>query len=93
MPDLAALERGGRRKCMNQARLEVAGVAKIDRRELFAALVEREQFKIGGGVIEPRHALGGGAPCAGGNDDFEAAEVAARVGVLAAVVEPENARA
>ena len=42
-------------------------------------------------MIEPRHALGCRAPRSGGNHNFEAAEVAARVGVLAAVVEPQNA--
>ncbi len=39
---LAALERGGGRKCMDKARLEVAGVAEVDLRKLFAALVESE---------------------------------------------------
>ncbi len=77
---------------MNQPRLEVAGVAKIDGLELFAALIEREEFKIRGSVVEPGHALGGGAPRAGRDDDFEPAEVAARVSVLAAVVEPENSQ-
>ena len=47
--------------------------------------------KVGGGVVEPGHAFGGGAPRAGRNNDLEAAEVAARIAVLAAVVEPENA--
>ena len=35
----------------------------VDGLEFFAALIEREQLKIGGGVVEPGHALGGGAPC------------------------------
>ena len=89
---LAALQRGGRGKCVNQARVEVAGVAKVDRSQLLAALVESEQCKVGGGVIEPGHALGGGAPGSCRNNHFQPAEVAARVGVVAAVVEPENAQ-
>src|ERR1700691_1558451 len=39
---LAALKRRGRRKCMNEARLNVADVAKVDLSELFAALIESE---------------------------------------------------
>ena len=88
---VTTLEGGGVRKGVHQMRLEVAGVAEVDGSELFTALVKSEQFKICGGVVEPGHALGGGAPCARGDDNFEAAEVAARVRVLAAVVEPENA--
>ncbi len=88
---LTTLQRSGVREGVHQARLQIAGVAEIDGQELFTALVESEQFKIRGGMVEPRHALGGGTPCASGNNDFEATEVAARVCVLAAVVEPENA--
>ena len=72
-------------------RIEVAGVAEVDRGEFFAAFIESEQFKIRSRVIEPGHALCGGTPGAGGNDDLETAEVTARVRVLAAVIEPENA--
>ncbi len=88
---VAALEGGGARKGVYQMRFQVAGVAEVDWGELFAALVESEDFKIGGGVVEPGHALCCRAPCARGNDNFETAEVAASVGVLAAIVEPENA--
>ncbi len=42
MPDSAALERGGGRKGVDEARFEVAGVAKVDGGEFFAALVESE---------------------------------------------------
>ena len=88
----AALDGRGGREGVDQARLEIAGVAEVDGGELFAALVEGEELEIGGGVVQPGHSFGGGAPGSGGDDDFEAAEVAAGVAVLAAVIEPENAQ-
>ena len=49
-----------------------------------------QELKIGGSMIEPRHALGGGSPTSGRNNDFEAAEMTPCIGVLAAVIEPKN---
>ena len=88
---LTTLERRGGRESVHEAGIQIAGITKVDERELFAALVESEKRKIRGGVVKPCHALGGSAKCACGNNDFETAEVAARLGVLAAVVEPEDA--
>ena len=77
---------------MDESRFEVAGVAKVDELQFFAALVERVELKIGGCVIEPGHPLGGGAPRSSGHDDLEPAKVTASVRVLAAVIEPENSK-
>ena len=88
----AALDGGCGTEGMDEARLEVAGVAEVDGGELLTALVEGEELEVGGGVVEPGHALGGGAPGTGGDDDFEATEVASAVAVLAAVMEPEDAK-
>ena len=76
---------------MHQTRGLVAAVAEVDRREFFAALVEREELKVGGGVVQPCHTLGRSALRTFWDDDFESAEVAARVAFLPAIVEPENA--
>jgi hypothetical protein len=72
-------------------RLQVASVAEVDRLEFLASFVESKHLKIGSSMVEPGHALGGGAPCACRNNHLERAEVAAAVGFLTAVVEPENA--
>src|SRR5580658_1935123 len=72
-------------------RLQVARIAEVNRIEFFASFVEGEQLKIGRCVVEPGHAFGSGAPCACRHNHFEPAEVAASIGFLAAVVEPENA--
>ena len=77
---------------MHQPRVKIAGIAKVDWRQFFAAFVEGEELEVGGGVVEPGHALGRGAPGSGGNDDLEPAEVTATVAVLAAMIEPENAQ-
>src|ERR1700739_510495 len=105
-PGLAASEHRLRRKGVHEARGLVAAVTKVDGLKFFAALVEREELKIGGGVVEPRHALGRGAkgapppqrrrpvagdPGASGNDDLESPEVTACVALLAAMIEPEDA--
>ncbi len=92
MPARQRSSAAARRNAWTRRDIEVAGVAKVDRDEFFAALVEGEELKVGGSGIEPRHALGGRAPRARGHDDFEPAEVAAPIAVLAAVVEPQNAQ-
>ena len=61
-PVLAALNGRRRRKRMNQPRLQVAGVAKIHRRQLFAALVERKKLEIRSRMVQPRHPLSSRAP-------------------------------
>jgi len=75
---------------MNQPRVQVAGVAKIHRREFFSALVEREKLEVGGGVVQPGHALGRGAPGSGRHHHLEPAKVPPPIAVLAAVVQPQN---
>ena len=75
-----------------QVRAKIAGIAKVHRGELFAALVEGEELEIGGGVVEPGHALGRGAPCSGGNNDLESAKVATAVSVLTAMIEPQDSQ-
>jgi len=87
----ATLDGGCGREGVDEAGLEVAGVAEVDGGELFTALVEGEELEVGGGVVEPGHAFGGGAPGSGGDDDLETAEMAAGVAVLTAVVEPKDA--
>ena len=77
---------------MHQARVQVADVTEVDGREFFAALVESQQLEVRGGVVQPGHALGRSAPRARRNNYLESAEMVAGVGVLAAVVEPENAQ-
>jgi len=62
MPDWQRSSAAAAEKSVNDARVEVARVAKVDGSEFFAALVECEQGKIGGGVIQPGHALRRGAP-------------------------------
>ena len=93
-PGLAALDRAaGEKACTRRdSRLPVS--RKSTGAEFFAALIESEELKIGRRMIEPRHSLRGGAPCACRDDHFEAAKVTASfAAALAAVVEPENARA
>ena len=82
---LAALDSRLGGECVDQARLQIAGIAEVYWRELFASLVEGEELKVSGRVVEPRDTLRGGAPCPGGNDDLEAAEVPTPVAVFAAV--------
>ena len=79
-------------KGVHQPRLQIAGVAKVHRRKLFAALIEREKLKIGGCVIQPGHALGRRSPGSGRNYHLEPAKVSPPVAVLAAVVQPENSQ-
>ena len=87
---LAALDGRRSRESMHQPRFQIAGVAEVHRRKLFAALVERKKLKVGGGVIQPGHALRRRSPRPGWNDDLEPAKVPPPVAVLAAVVEPQN---
>src|ERR1035437_4131878 len=77
---------------MNQARVQVAGVAKIYRRKLFAALVEGEKLEIGGGVVQPGHTLGSRPPSSGRHHDLEPAKVPTAIAVLATMIQPENSQ-
>jgi len=88
---LAALDGGLGGEGVDEAGIEVADVAEVYGSELFAALIEGEELEFSSGVVEVGHALGGGAPGSHRNHDFEAAKMAARVCMLAAVVEPEEA--
>src|SRR5580658_1035703 len=89
---LATREGCLRGKGVDEAHDLVASVAEVYGREFFAALIEREELKVGGSVVKPCHALGRGLLGAFRNNDFEGAEVAAGVAFLTAVVEPENAQ-
>ena len=77
---------------MNQPRGQVASVAKIHRCELFAALVEREELEIGGGVVEPGHSFRGCSPCSSGQYYLESAKVPTTVATLTAVIEPKDSQ-
>ena len=88
---LAALECGLGRKGVHEAGDLVAAVAEIDGLKFLAAFVQSEELEVGGGMIEPGHALGGRTAGIFRDDDFESAEMAAGIGSLAAVIEPEDA--
>ena len=88
---LAAFERSLRRKGMHKAGGLVTAVAKINGLQFFAALIEGEELEVGGCVIEPGDAFGGGAFRASWHDDFQSTKVAAGFGFLTAVIEPEDA--
>src|ERR1700739_2331064 len=90
-PGLAASEHRLRRKGVHEAHGLVAAVTKVDGLKFFAAFIEREELKIGGGVVEPGHALCRGAKRSSGHNDLESPEGTACVALLAAMIEPENA--
>ena len=75
---------------MNQPGLQVAGVAKVHRRKLFAALVQGEKLEVGGGVVQPGHAFGRGPPGSRRHNHLEPAKVPPSVSVTAAMIQPEN---
>ena len=76
---------------MHQARLQVAGVAKIDRGQILAAFIEGEELEVGSGVIHPSYAFRGRTPATARHNYLQSAEVAAYVAVLTAIVEPQDA--
>ncbi len=80
------------RKRVHQPRLEVAGIAKVQREKLFAALVQRKKLKLGSRMVKPGHSLRGGATRAGGDNDLEPAKMPAAIPMLATVVQPQNSQ-
>ena len=87
----AAISRRLPVESMNQPRLKIAGIAKVDQGELFAALVQGIELELLGGVVEPGHSLCRSAPGADGHNHLESAEVATGIAFLSAMIEPENA--
>ena len=76
---------------MDEACIQVAGVAEVNGLQFFAALVQGKKLEVCRGMIEPGHSLGRRSPDSGVDDDLESAEVTAAVAVLTAMIEPENA--
>lgn len=87
----AALDGGGAGERMHEPGLHIAGIGRIDSGQFLGALVEKEELKVGDSAVEEGDAPGRGAACARRDDDLEHAKVAAAVGVLATVVQPEDA--
>jgi hypothetical protein len=87
----ATIPRGLLVKSMNKSRLDIAGIAKIDECELFAAFVQSVKLELCGAVVEPGDSLCGGTPRANGHNHLESSNVAAAIAFLAAMIEPENA--
>src|SRR5262249_26043712 len=76
---------------MYEPRGLVSTIPEIDRLEFFALLIQREELKVGSGMVEPCHPLRCGAPHTRGNDHLETTEMPTRITLFAAVIEPENA--